>query len=280
MTRNGNTTHHLSEQEVALCAEAIMDQQPERIPAELKLHLAECNQCATEVAMVADISEMEVQEAGVAQTSDGNLQWIAPLLAAAILLGFVLWIFYPSSERRNGEDTLRTAEQHINDMDLPDMQEEGHADTMGEQAAKVSNPEKGPSNAETSDTIEPEEAVETDKEPKEERQQTLLASYTPDPNMEMLVENYQSAYRGGEIEVKSPSVVLTAEHTQLSWNNPGENNLLLEITDNEGNEVFSSSTRSSSVEIPRLSPGLYYWKLIEEEDYDLLFVGKIRSEEK
>lgn len=283
MTRNGNIAHHLSEQEVAYCAEAIRDQQPGKIPADLKQHLEQCNQCSAEVAMVADISGFNLQQVqedtSEEASSENKLPWIVPLLAAAVLLGAVLWIFYPSSDKLNREDNLLTAEQPINDNGLQEEKPVLDSQARGEQTTTVTDTDEQftPAERNTGTLVdEPEKSgSETEKVP----QQALLANFTPDPDMEMLVANYQSAYRGGEIKVKSPSVVLTSEHPELLWENPANKNIYLEITDNKGNEVFAVSTQSSSVAIPQLSPGLYYWKLIEEEDYDLLFAGKIRSEE-
>ncbi len=275
-----NTINHLTEQEVAMCAEAVMDKRFNTLPAALKEHLEQCDQCSAEVAMVADIELLDTEELRPAGNSVSFNRWIVPLLAAAVLLGFVLWVLIPSQPSGNGDGAMLAVEQKAQDKELSEQEEESSPDDMGITAnASDSAAETEPTPVVAADAVQPD-IVEPEKEQDVEASPTLLASFTPDPDMEMLVDNFGSAYRGGEIQVKTPSLITRAEYSKLEWSNPGNATVRVQITDNQGNEVFTVATSSTSADIPEMQPGLYYWRLIEEEDFDLLFAGKILWEAK
>ncbi len=274
-----NRIKHLSGQEIAMCAEAIIDKRFGTMPVALREHLEQCDQCSAEVAMVAEIADLQ-QEQPAGKARDIT-RWMVPLLAAAFLLGFVVWVFYPSSEQLTGHESMLAVEQPAEDGTLHDevhdtvsVEEDAQLAALADSAAKDSVTDRYKDA--TQDTRD--HAIEPEKPQQAASQQTLLASFIPDPDMEMLAENFRSAYRGSVVRVKSPAVVSLAEHAELLWDNPEGKDLLVTISDNTGNEIISASTSSSSFEIPAISPGLYYWRLIEAEDFDLLFVGKILSE--
>jgi hypothetical protein len=86
-----------------------------------------------------------------------------------------------------------------------------------------------------------------------------------------------SNYRGGNIEVLSPSLKQQFEVNQsITFNFKGAEMtpISIKIYNNKGKKVFEKNNISSySYTLSeKLSPGLYYWKLIM--DNDLVYVGK------
>lgn len=107
-----------------------------------------------------------------------------------------------------------------------------------------------------------------------ERQRALFAANaTESPTLERLLEQYQ---RAGGIEVVSPSMGAAVEdEITFAWQGGGEK-LAVKILDNREEELQSFSAVESRFvfrEVKKaLPPGLYYWKL--EDENDLLYVGK------
>ncbi|TVQ16929.1 MAG: hypothetical protein EA361_03365 [Bacteroidetes bacterium] len=264
--------NHLTAEEIAVCAEAAMANRFNALADALKEHLQECDQCSAEVAMVADIADLEFEEEPASKGRFTLHYPVIPLLVAAAILGFIILVWVPG-EKSSEEGNMVVAEQQ-----LP--QQEGAAELNGEVIGEEVTPEAVSEPVLKSDkgADVPYFADEPDDRQASETNKMLLAGFTPNPNLEMLVSNYQSAYRGVQVIVKTPSGISIADYATLDWENPRERNLLVEIFDNKENEVFSVFTSSSFVVIPDLPPGLYYWKLIDEEDYDLLFAGKIVQE--
>jgi hypothetical protein len=104
-----------------------------------------------------------------------------------------------------------------------------------------------------------------------------MLAYTPNPQLEKLVENFRGTYRGGDITVTSLELTIFPTTDSLKWKNPSSTTLIVEILDVMGEKVFEADTKHSGIKIPSLKKGLFYWKLMNQ-DFDLHYVGKIRVE--
>ena len=102
----------------------------------------------------------------------------------------------------------------------------------------------------------------------------LLASYEPNSELEKLYDNFASAYRSDDISVVSDRIVRVPANDSLKWSNPSKEIMNVDIFNNKGNRILTLSSNTNGIKIPALDDGLYYWKLINQ-DFDLLFVGKI-----
>ncbi len=262
---NNNHNKHLTAQEIAICAEAISEDRVDKLPARSRKHLDNCMQCLLEAQIIAEISDTELVEPQNIRRRFDFKRRVFPLLAASLVLGIVI-VTYTISQRPD-ENAINT---------LIVLQDSIAADDTTDTDATLGAAEENP-------TLEQEhdEAVAVGEEQEEnmpepdDSGEALLAEFIPDRSLEMLVSNYQSAYRGNSVSVLTPSMVSVAGHEYLVWENPRQINLFIEIVDNKANQIYSVSTTSDSVAIPDLQPGLYYWKLVEENDFDLLFAGKI-----
>lgn len=256
-----NQNIHLTSQEIAMCAEAVVEERFNSLPPALKQHLNECSQCSEEVRMVADIlGTTELQNNFPKPDKVYRINHpVVSLLAAAAVLIFVVFYFYPASDPGFGSNDLALLDEAFDKEEAADDQE-GKATDDNALIEAVN-----------------EDILYNDQVEGTEPQinNILLARFSPNEDLEKLFENYQSAFRGEAINVLTPSIVTLSETSELTWENPSGASLLVEIFNNEGDEVFTAATSSQFLDIPSLQPGLFYWKLISEEDFDLVFVGKI-----
>ena len=104
-----------------------------------------------------------------------------------------------------------------------------------------------------------------------------LLAYAVNEELEKLVERYTETSLRGDFSVNIKSIIEIKSNEDLvfEWNNTNKENLTLEFFNNSGDKLFEEKTSENRFTTTGLSnSGLYYWKLINE-DFDLLFCGKI-----
>lgn len=232
-----NDKSHFSEEEIAMCADAINDGIYDQLPENFRKHLSVCEQCASEVLMVADIAfNFNINEQ---QQKSGRLRrWIiaASISSAAAVLIFAIYtLSLPDSNMTSNKAMIV------------------QSDTL----AKTS-------------VIEDSLIQVNENEPSKK----LIASLEPNEKLEKLYQNHQESYRTNSIQIITKGEVAYPAIDSLKWVNKTNDKLTVEFFNNRDREIKSIETSSSSVKIPKLGTGIYYWKLINE-DYDLLYVGKI-----
>ncbi|MFP4047243.1 MAG: hypothetical protein ACLFPH_03760 [Bacteroidales bacterium] len=261
---------HLTPEEIAQCAEAINDGRYETLEVSLRNHLNSCDDCAGEVMMISELSrELEgnsVFDPKPGNTYSGKKLYIGLVAAAAAI---ILLFIIPLLE--NKKNTVNNS-LYVKDFgDLPVFVVDEAKDTVYFKKHNIM--EIALKNNESSVIEEPGDKQEVAAQ-EEAKQKELLAEYQTNENLEQLYENLQGAYRSRAVKVNTPPTITYAEIDSLSWENPENEKLYVEFFDNKGEEVQTLVVEEEQVLIPDLSRGLYYWKLINE-DFDLLFVGKI-----
>jgi len=259
-----NTHSHLTEEDVALCAEAILNGQYETLDPRLHHHLAQCPQCADEVLMVADVAEIPaVKSNGRIVPFYARKAFLTVISAAAVILIAVLIVFnFP--EDNNKQVTLNQQDNK------QEMQHDSFPDSGPAQKGNLNSSDSSGFQRTTLPVDKQNQAISNSKS----QQQALLASYQPDENLEKLAQNFSGSYRGSEIKIRSKNILHWHQDDSLKWINPNKELLIVEIFTNKGEKKLSLSSSNNNVLIPEMPNGLYYWKLINE-DFDLLFVGKI-----
>lgn len=250
-------TKHLSEQEVAQCADAINGNAFNSLPEELREHLSHCDDCASEVMTVTEMAfdfSAHSMKSNILKISIGRkIAFFSAVAAVLVFVGFLFVqqynFFKPLNQKLAKADTTYS---HV-----ADSVSVNQTDVI----AKAQTEQDG-----TSDQNHIVEDSDTEN--------MVLATYQPDAGLEKLFNNYASAYRGDEITVISDRVVRIPGSDSLRWNNPSNEILNVDIFNNKGSRILTLSTSNSGIKIPELDKGLYYWKLINQ-DFDLLFVGKI-----
>jgi hypothetical protein len=243
--------NHLSEEEIALAAEATSANTFDKLPLAIKSHIIECDKCATEVAIVSEIIDNE----DIATDKVSNKNNIKKLLTigisiAAILI-LMLGLFYIFNSKND------VVSEIVKSTDSTKVQQE--------------------------QIIEKKQIAQEKEEVKSEPQiidnkEEILLSYNENPNLESLYQRYNDgAMRGDEIKIISPSLleISNIQKTFLEWENPYNEDLTIEIYNNKGEKIMETSTNKDKIQLSKINEkGLYYWKLFNS-DFDLIFCGKI-----
>ncbi len=234
-----NDKSHFSEEEIAQCADAINDGIYDQLPEKLRKHLSECEQCASEVLMVADIAfNFSIKEAQPKSSRLKRWIYVVSISAAAAAAVLIFTIFKFSQPDSN---------MPLNKAMIAQTDTSAKIDKKGDSSVLMN---------------------------KKELENQQIASLEINEKLEKLYRNHQESYRANSIQIITKGEVAYPAIDSLKWINKTKDKLTVEIFNNNDQEIKSLGTNTSAVKIPKLGTGIYYWKLINE-DFDLLYVGKI-----
>ncbi|MFO7864088.1 MAG: hypothetical protein R6U85_08825 [Salinivirgaceae bacterium] len=254
--------NHLTPEQIAQTADMQMSGTYQKLPKSVKRHLAECDLCASEVLDVIEIASTETAKP---KTKPLRKLSIAISLAAAVLL-FITFILFPLKEESkiiNSDSQFKIAENDLQtkekqNKDVKPEEKSGKSEKKNQPKKRKSHP-KG-TNTHTEQTQDAK---------------VLYASYEPNPQLEALVERTRGHLRSSTIS-SFPLEIKYPEQRNLKIPIPSNYSMIVEIYTNKGELVSEKTLTDSLFTLPKLKDGLFYWKLINE-DFDLLFVGKIKS---
>lgn len=249
---------HLSEEEIAVCAEAANREELTSLAEELKRHLQECDECAHYVLEVSEV----VYDLAENNPVDARSKYVAAgraLLAAAsiALIVGIAYILYP-----------------IDSLDYQSISQQQKRDAGGVKKLLPVNNDQVDVGTQAS---EGEHNQHVNKGNGFLQSDECRFAYVPDKKLEKLCRRFiGSAMRGTEVLVLSPALMeCNSTLIELKWNKNTTAPLIIELYDNAGVLISENQTTNSSFKPKNLTtPGLYYWKLLNE-DFDLLFCGKI-----
>ena len=247
-------TEHLTEQEVAICAEALVNGTYNKLPKHLSQHIEQCELCANEISMVAELA----QDFELDTTSKVKPKrvWLYISTSAAASVAIVMLGYYILQNQQT--NTLQNNPTAINHNTLK---------TIDTVSTSIDSNRTSPHKTD-SVVLQTKNITATSTK-------VILAQYQPNKQLEQLCNNFaDAAYRGDDIEVITPIDFSISGNDSLKWENPLQAALTVEIFNNKGERITTIETKGNSIAIPSISNGLYYWKLINEE-YDLIFCGRI-----
>jgi hypothetical protein len=267
---------HLTEEQIAIFAEALASGHESDLPAEWREHVAQCDQCAHEVSMVSNLIDTKSDFSGVEAgkkkmflTSGKFMKRLAVAASIIIIVGAGIYL----------TTTLKDHPQQ----NMALLEEKPVKDSTNKKQEKQDFPET--SIPEIKTTVEkPDSQIKPKASPrpqvKAETRDKL--AYVPDENLEKLAERFESAsMRGDDVSVVSPHEIKAEPKSDIliELKNPENSSLILEFFNNKGEKLFEKETSRETCQIKNLTePGLYYWKLLSQ-DFDLLYCGKIVVEE-
>lgn len=279
---------HLTEENIAMCAEALDNGTYEQLPITIREHLSQCDQCAEEVLVVADISNelVDFNLKEIKPYRDKKQRIIAWSVSVAAAIAFILLIIEVGPFNNNDNQDQYLSQNHEvseakKDSDKPEKQTntEENKENEGEHSQTSSeNPdrEKYPTASLPPADTPPRDAALPPVAEKAADTLKFLAHMEPDENLENLVKRFEGTLRtNNDVSVKSPLTIRANETTiTIEWTNPNKNRLIIEVFDNTGNRILETETNEEEYTLRNLTEGLYYWKLISS-DFDLLFCGRI-----
>jgi hypothetical protein len=269
MENESKHIEHLTEEELAFYAEQLSSGTLEKVSEHTREHVAQCDECAKEALAIFDILNMDMDTGDQATLkSPKSRKKIFSSLAIAAGIAIIIGLFFIIQEKAGTtQEAKPTKLAEKKKEQAPVLIEENKHDTYPQD--KVSG------QTEKSSLVFGKE-----EEEEEERKTNYIAeNYEPDPRLEKLTERFaRGTFRDAEMEIKTPSSIEAKQGQPiiLQWENPGKENLILELFDNKGKQVEEIELSGEKYTLsPERAAGLYYWKLMNM-DFDLLFCGKIR----
>ncbi len=243
---------HLSEEEISVYAEQISSGKTISLGQEKIEHIKECDECAQAVmAIVEIISDSSVYsfETKEKRPKVFPLKFVVGIAAsfAAIVMMVSIWYTLSNSGMDANQDNLVANDVEQNDV-------------------IVNLPETKDVNPLVAENEIQEIPLSIEKQ-----------EYMTNKSLDQLVDRFSgSTFRGADIMIKTQSEITqsTDKPVELTWENKDRSSLLVEVVNVQGEVVKEINTSSDGVSINLKNSGAYYWKLMNE-DFDLLFCGKI-----
>lgn len=227
---------HLSEENVAQAAEALNSDAYMSLESDIKQHLSFCDDCNAEVLMVSSL--LDAEEGDKALVADAGTSVRRRLRKRLLSMGAVACVLL----------LVGISFVYLSTDDQPELMDNKLSQsTMNE----------GDSNASVSDD------------------QDLLA-FVPNRRLEKMVSRFDgSTTRNCGNKIVSKSMIsANVGSVVLHWESSRNEELTIEIFDNKENTLLTNKTSQNFLKSSIDTPGLYYWKLYNQ-DFDLLFCGKI-----
>jgi len=262
---------HLTEDQIAVFAEALSAGTESSLPEEWRNHVYKCDQCAEEVKMVSQIIDDKSKEFSNEKKNkpSPSRRFLARYAIAAsfvviIGLGILFTLNYTSNKNKN-----------LADLDKP----QPVADTSEKKNGLTEKPEYTEKKTDKDSARSKEiENVEIQKKHQDSKTKNNRLAYVPDNLLQQLSDRFKDAnMRGDDVSVLSPHKIEVKQGSEIliKIKNPENSSLILEFFDNKGEKLFEKETSEETYQVEKLTqPGLYYWKLLNQ-DFDLLYCGKI-----
>lgn len=264
-------TKHLTEEEIAIYADALNQGELESVPKHIRQHIKECDQCAEEVVAV----EETLAQFNRANTNKNSRSikrsavfWVPVAAGLTILIGIGgYFFFYNHSQDQGVPSDGMIAETDTVEVTYQPQEKQPKQDTF-----QVEEQEPEQENKPVQQKPLPQQTPE---------KKQIAEAFQPNQRLEALSGRFSGeAMRGDNLEInenntirQKPDIPIT-----LNWYNPEELSVTVEILDNKGHRIMEKNTVADSVTFESgLSEGLYYWKLFNKH-FDLLHCGKIRIE--
>lgn len=252
------TINHLTEEEIALCSEVLSKGSLDQVDERLRKHLNDCTQCAGEVMMVVVLAN-ETEEVEFPKKKSVKIWIYASMLAAATVLTFLI-VNIPDLFKN--ENSIETG---LSQVDSEKNQQKTIIPSFNNNDAKGVVDSISIADKKTNTKVDKSASSFSGEE---------IAMFTPNKDLEKLVENMQVSYRDDDITILSKSTSHYPKDDSLRWENSDNQSLTVEWYNNQNKIVKTYLVDNEGVAIPEFENGIYYWKLINE-DYDLLGVGKV-----
>ncbi len=258
LSTTGN--NHLTEEGIAACAEALLNEHFDDSLQALQAHLETCEACRREVVelygLIATMPPENREEPEDQEDADQPAStraaaprlhpaWRWSLVALTALLAF--WVY------------------QITQQAPPSLSPGSNVPTPSPE--QLLNPQQKPDRPIVETTV-PDRTTPEQQEP-----DLYAANFVPSDQLEGLSGE---VFRSGGFEALSPAlnqVFRQGSTISFQWKQDANQPLQLIVLDNLGKELFREAISVTNFEWPAPKrPGLYYWKLESEEE--LLYTGK------
>jgi len=254
--------NHLSEEQIAIYAEALAIDTSVNLSDDIKKHVKNCEECTSEIHTVSEILREQYKNSiaeGLNSVKESkSISMGFWLVAASIIILAALGYLFTKN--------TNTPEKNLMAIDSTLFESENIAYTYDEVDNNMTD-----TNSTITNNIKDNIVIAPNKK-------EISIAFLTNNDLDKLVSRFEDAsMRSVGINIITPSYIKINKNDSinLEWNNTNNQYLTIEIFDNKGVKITSKTSSKNIVTITEISKsGLYYWKLINE-DYDLLFCGKI-----
>ena len=248
---------HLTEDQIAIYAEALSSGTESSVPDEWRNHVAECDMCAQEVTMVSQLvdEEDDEEEPGNNQlTKKSAFSLISKKFfvrfgwAASILLILGAGIFFTIELTNNHQTDIASLKE--SQIPIDTLETESSTEVASSVQKSTDVPGQG-DETKAAKSNEPQKAKNTTRVQTAQKNITSEA-YTPNGHLEQIAERFDNSnmrnLRGESVSVVSPNElrVEQGEEIRIKMKNPEEMSLILEFFNNKGERLFEKETTKSS----------------------------------
>ncbi|MCT4613684.1 MAG: hypothetical protein N4A49_02275 [Marinifilaceae bacterium] len=242
---------HFTEEEIAICSEAVNNNTVSKLDSDLLDHLNKCSKCREEVLFTSEIME-SVDENTLDIINNRNNKFIRYALIFGSIAASIIVILYTLVNTDNNY------QQIVDNLD------------SDVQTSKVQT--KTDSNI-----IKADKYIAPKKEIREVKKKKSI-SFKESKELEKLVERYKSDSDRSVSNSKYQSEILFTSNQKIVLNigNTEKEEFTIELFDSNNKKLKEFTTTKNKVNLSEsLKYGNYYWKLLNE-DFDLIFCGKIK----
>lgn len=259
-----NQNNHLSDEKIARYVEVLQSEDWDGLPLEIQEHIEHCTSCHQQAldlyAIVSQVSwseqrEKEVPQKGRRLISMKIIRWAM----AAVLVGLSFY-FYRYLDRPKPVNTIET------DRPIATNPEEARDEKAWNQDEQKSpTPKK-------EDTTNPPKSTTPRLE--SNVRSLYAANFVPSESMELLIAD---PLRSAGLELVQPveeKPLNWRKGIRFEWTGDTEEQLFLQLEDNRAKVIYAEPMVGlTDTLLLDLEPGIYYWRLENEED--LLMVGRL-----
>jgi hypothetical protein len=230
---------HFTEEGVALFVDALKLDRTEDLPEAMRAHLAECHECkvnVTDLYLLLEGEKIEEAHPTLAPRAEGHAMLYRAAAVVAISVGIAAVLYFTWPPSEPPVQSAVTSPLRRPDSTVPPA------------------PRATPSHPGISEPI--------------------AANYSPLPELESLAGGNT---RGEAFEDLSPDSWPRGGEITLRWKTSSPGPWTIVLVDNRGKTLNESKADREEISLPgRFRPGLYYWKVLRNEE--LIYVGKFRVE--
>lgn len=261
-----NPIQHLNDYQMSLAAEAMIENDYDNLPEDISGHLSACKKCKSDLLVLVEVlDQMPVEkEAAVIPMSKktSSKRWIWAVAATIALLIVSSLFFWQRS------NTYQEKHQAL-------IEKVKKPVTISADSALIRLTQSENDLKEKLDQYADSMSILSDQLKKNEN--LLATAYSPNASFEKQIK---MNLRSNSIEVLSSNNIATkyGDIVTLKWDSEGSQNIGIAIYNNKGLFIIQKSNLESSFNFnsKKVTPGIYYWKLIGSEG--VVYIGSIKLE--
>ncbi len=263
--------NHLSDEQIAIYAEAIATDTSVNLSDDIKRHVKYCKECTDSIQTVSEIIREDYKNSiadglnSIKKHKDISIETWIGIAASIIIIATLGYLLTTKKYNANNDELLSIDSTLYNANNI--VYNDKPIDSSFSTAQNDIKTGNNTNIKKATDSIIKHKSLE------------VSLAFNSNKELESLVRRFQgNSMRSNEITIITPPNAKFSKNDSinLKWNNTNKQYLTIEIFNNKGQKIIYKTSSKNIVNISEITKsGLYYWKLLNE-DNDLLYCGKIK----